>query len=146
MSSLCTPLSQVQTDRKKLEMNTLLIVNPTSGSAENPQLITDLTETLNRQGIQADIHTTTPDEDGEGLAIEAVARGLMHTQTVLGIIPLGTRNNIAASLNIPSDWAQAIQIVARGDRDQFDMGKANHYYFDGSRRRRARSFPFSLWG
>ncbi len=129
-------------------MNTLLIVNPTSGSAENPQLITELTDALQAQGIQAEICTTTPDEDGEGLAaaaakagaelvivaggdgtIEAVARGLVHTQTVLGIIPLGTRNNIAASLNIPNDLAQAIQIVAAGDRDRFDMGKANNYYF-----------------
>jgi len=129
-------------------MNTLLIVNPTSGPTENPQLITDLAKTLQSQGIQAEICTTTPDEDGEGLAaaaakagaklvivaggdgtIEAVARGLMHTQTVLGIIPLGTRNNIAASLNIPNDLTQAVQIVAEGDRDRFDMGKANNYYF-----------------
>ncbi|MBW4517605.1 MAG: YegS/Rv2252/BmrU family lipid kinase [Timaviella obliquedivisa GSE-PSE-MK23-08B] len=129
-------------------MNTLLIINPTSGPAENPQMVTDLTEILETQGIQAEICTTTPDEDGEGLAaaaaragaklvivaggdgtIEAVARGLVHTQTVLGIIPLGTRNNIAASLNIPNDLTQAIQIVAEGDRDRFDMGKANNHYF-----------------
>jgi len=129
-------------------MNPLLIVNPTSGPAENPDLITDLIETLQIQGIQADICMTTPNEDGEGLAaaaakagtklvivaggdgtIEAVARGLVHTQTVLGIIPLGTRNNIAASLNIPNNLTQAIQIVSAGDRDRFDMGKANNYYF-----------------
>ncbi|HEY9909668.1 MAG TPA: YegS/Rv2252/BmrU family lipid kinase [Thermosynechococcaceae cyanobacterium] len=129
-------------------MNTRLIINPTSGPAENPELITDLTEALQTQGIQAEICTTTPDEDGEGLAadaakagaklvivaggdgtIEAVARGLMHTQTVLGIIPLGTRNNIAASLNIPSDLTQAIQTLVEGERDRFDMGKASNYYF-----------------
>lgn len=129
-------------------MNTRLIVNPTSGPAENPQLLTDLADALQTQGIQAEICTTTPDEDGEGLAaaaakagaklvivaggdgtIEAVARGLIHTQTVLGIIPLGTRNNIAASLNIPTDLTQAIQTLVEGGRDQFDMGKANNYYF-----------------
>ena len=138
----------MQTDKKKLEMNNLLIINPTSGPAENPQLIAELTETLQTRGIHAEICTTTPDEDGEGLAaaaakagtklviaaggdgtIEAVARGLVHTQTVLGIIPLGTRNNIAASLNIPNDLTQAIGIIARGDRDRFDMGKANNFYF-----------------
>ena len=129
-------------------MNPLLIVNPTSGPAENPDLIADLTQTLQNQGIQADICTTTLTEDGEGLAaaaaqagtklvivaggdgtIEAVARGLVHTQTVLGIIPLGTRNNIAASLNIPNDLIQAIQIVSAGNCGRFDMGKANNYYF-----------------
>jgi len=129
-------------------MNTRLIVNPTSGPAENPQLLTDLADALQTQGIQAEICTTTPDENGEGLAadaakagaklvivaggdgtIEAVARGLVHTQTVLGIIPLGTRNNIAASLNIPNDLTQAIKTLAEGERGRFDMGKANNYYF-----------------
>ena len=129
-------------------MNTRLIVNPTSGPLENPELLTDLAEALQTQGIQAEICTTTPDEDGEGLAadaakagaklvivaggdgtIEAVARGLAHTQTRLGIIPLGTRNNIAASLNIPNDLTQAIQTLVEGEHGRFDMGKANNYYF-----------------
>ncbi len=129
-------------------MNTRLIINPTSGPAENPQLLTDLKKALQTQGIQAEVCTTTPDEDGEGLAaaaakegaklvivaggdgtIEAVARGLLHSQTVLGIIPLGTRNNIAASLNIPNDLTQAIQTLAEGEHGQFDMGKVNNYYF-----------------
>ncbi|MBD2080405.1 YegS/Rv2252/BmrU family lipid kinase [Leptolyngbya sp. FACHB-17] len=129
-------------------MNTRLIVNPTSGPVENPELLTDLAEALQTQGIQAEVCTTTPDEDGEGLAadaakagaklvivaggdgtIEAVARGLAHTQTMLGIIPLGTRNNIAASLNIPTDLTQAIQTLAEGEHGRFDMGKANNYYF-----------------
>jgi diacylglycerol kinase family enzyme len=129
-------------------MHTRLIVNPTAGPAEKPELFSDLVDALQTQGIQAEICTTTPDEDGEGLAaaaakagaqlvivaggdgtIEAVARGLMHTQSVLGIIPLGTRNNLAASLNIPSDLTQAIQTLVEGQRDRFDMGKANNHYF-----------------
>jgi YegS/Rv2252/BmrU family lipid kinase len=129
-------------------MNTLLIVNPTSGALDDPQLLPRLTNAFQRQGIQVEVCTTTPDEDGEGLAaaavkagvelvvvaggdgtIAAVARGLVHSRTVLGIIPLGTRNNIAASLNIPTDITQAIQILAEGDRSQFDMGRANNYYF-----------------
>jgi diacylglycerol kinase (ATP) len=129
-------------------MNIRVIINPTSGPADKPQLLTEIADALKNQGIEAEIYTTTPDEDGEGLAveaakagnrlvivaggdgtIEAVARGLMHTQTVLGIIPLGTRNNIAASLNIPNDLTQAIQTLAGGESAQFDMGKANDYYF-----------------
>lgn len=129
-------------------MNIQLIVNPNSGPAENPQLITELADALQTQGIQAEICTTTPEEDGEGLAaaaakagaklvivaggdgtIEAVSRGLVHTQTVLGIIPLGTRNNIAASLKIPTNLTQAIQTLSEGEQDQFDMGKANNHYF-----------------
>ena len=129
-------------------MHTRLIINLTSGPANKPNLSTEIVDALQTQGIQAELCATTPDEDGERLAseaakagaelvivaggdgtIEAVARGLMHTQTVLGIIPLGTRNNIAASLDIPSDLSQAIQTIIEGERGQFDMGKANNHYF-----------------
>lgn len=129
-------------------MNTLLIVNQTSGSTENPQLLTELSEALEIHGIEAEICLTTPDEDGQNLAataakagtqlviaaggdgtIEAIARGLVHTQTVLGIIPLGTRNNIAASLNIPNDVDQAVRILVEGEPSLLDMGKANGHYF-----------------
>jgi len=137
-----------QTHWKTPEMTTRLIFNPNSGPAENPQLLTNLTDALHAQGIDAEIYQTTPDENGEGFAvdavkagvkrvivaggdgtIEAVARGLVHTQTVLGIIPLGTRNNVAASLNIPTDLTQAVKTLAEGENGQFDLGKANDYYF-----------------
>jgi len=130
------------------EMNTRLIINPIAGPADKSDLLNEIVEALQSQGLEAELCTTTPDEDGEGLAaeaakagvelvivaggdgtIEAVARGLMHTKTVLGIIPLGTRNNIAASLDIPSDLAQAIQTIVKGERGRYDMGKANNHYF-----------------
>ena len=129
-------------------MNIRLIINPTSGPANKPDLSTEIIDALQNQGLEAELCTTSPDEDGEELAaeaakagvelvivaggdgtIEAVARGLMHTQTVLGIIPMGTRNNIAASLNIPNDLTQAIQTLVEGVRGRFDMGKANDHYF-----------------
>lgn len=129
-------------------MKARLIVNPTSGSVENPQLFTELINALQTQGIQVDVHTTSPEEDGEGLSaaaaqagaklvivaggdgtVAAVARGLVHTPTVLGIIPIGTRNNVAASLHIPSSITQAIQTLIEGKAGQFDMGKVNNYSF-----------------
>jgi diacylglycerol kinase (ATP) len=129
-------------------MDIKLIVNPTSGAIENPNLLADLADALKVDGIEAEIWKTSPDEDGENLAasaakagakmvivvggdgtIEAVSKGLMHSQTTLGIIPMGTRNNIAACLNIPNNLGQAIQILTAGDRSQFDMGKINDHYF-----------------
>ena len=129
-------------------MHTRLIINPTAGPADKPDLLIEIVDALQNQGIEAELCTTTPDEDGEGLAaeaakagaglvivaggdgtIEAVARGLMYTRTALGIIPLGTRNNIAASLDIPCDLTKAIQTIAEGERGRFDMGKANNHYF-----------------
>ncbi|MBW4483342.1 MAG: YegS/Rv2252/BmrU family lipid kinase [Tildeniella torsiva UHER 1998/13D] len=129
-------------------MTTVLIVNPTSGPNEDSELVPNLVDALQSQGIDAKLCPTTPEENGQGLAaaaaksganlvvvaggdgtIEAVARGLAHTQTALGIIPQGTRNNIAASLNIPTDMAQAIQVLVAGERSQYDLGKANNHYF-----------------
>jgi diacylglycerol kinase (ATP) len=129
-------------------LNARLIVNPTAGPVENPQLFTELIHALQTQGIQVDLYTTTPEEDGEGLAaaaaqagaklviaaggdgtVAAVARGLIHTPTVLGIIPLGTHNNIAASLHIPVNLTQAIQTLVVGNAGRFDMGKVDSYYF-----------------
>ncbi len=136
--------------QKRPEMNSLLIVNPTSGPSETSadELLLNLTTALQSQGIEAEVCTTTPDEDGQGLAaaaakagtplvivaggdgtIEAVARGLAHSQTALGILSQGTRNNIAASLKIPTDVDQALRVIKAGDRRQIDMGKANHHYF-----------------
>ncbi len=129
-------------------MSNFLIVNPTSGPDDNAQLLPSLMAALEQHGIDVEVCITTPEEDGQGLAaaaaksgadlviaaggdgtIEAVARGLVHTRTSLGIIPQGTRNNIAANLNIPTDLDQAIQVIKAGDRRFFDMGKANHHYF-----------------
>lgn len=129
-------------------MNALLIVNPVSGPIENSNWLPDLLRSFDYQNLQAEVKLTTPDENGQGLAaaaakdkvqlvivaggdgtIEAVARGLVDTQTVLGIIPLGTRNNLAASLNIPSNLTQAIRVLVEGEDCPIDLGKVDKYYF-----------------
>jgi len=98
-------------------MNILLIANPTAGPDGSVHLLPDLIQILHNHDLDPQVSFTTLEEDGEGLAIaaaqagvqlvivaggdgtiEAVARGLVHTPTQLGIIPVGTRNNIAASL------------------------------------------------
>ncbi|MBD2104403.1 diacylglycerol kinase family protein [Leptolyngbya sp. FACHB-261] len=129
-------------------MDTLLIVNPTSGPNDQASLLRDIIKALQDQNIRAEVSLTTPDSDGQALAaeaaqagtklviaaggdgtIEAVARGLIHTSTALGIIPLGTRNNIAASLSIPNNLEQAARILVEGESCQIDVGKANDHYF-----------------
>ncbi len=56
-------------------MHTRLIINPTSGLADKPNLSTEIVDALQTQGIQAELSVTTPDEDGEGLAAEAAKAG-----------------------------------------------------------------------
>jgi diacylglycerol kinase family enzyme len=60
---------------------------------------------------------------GDG-SISAVARSLAGTSATLGIIPIGTQNNTALSLGIPSDVPSAIAILRNGRRIKVDVGLA----------------------
>ncbi|QYO64868.1 diacylglycerol kinase family protein [Leptolyngbya sp. 7M] len=50
---------------------------------------------------------------GDG-TINAAIEGLLETQLPLGVLPLGTANNLARSLNIPSHLPSACRIIAAG--------------------------------
>src|SRR5215467_7744669 len=58
---------------------------------------------------------------GDG-TVEAVARGLLGTRVPLGIIPLGTFNNVASSLRIPTDVRKACRLIATGATHPVDVG------------------------
>jgi diacylglycerol kinase family enzyme len=60
---------------------------------------------------------------GDG-TISAAARTLAGTTATLGIIPIGTQNNTALSLGIPSDIPAAIAILRDGRRIKVDVGMA----------------------
>jgi diacylglycerol kinase family enzyme len=63
---------------------------------------------------------------GDG-TISAVARALAGApsgRATLGIIPIGTQNNIALSLGIPADVPAAVAILRTGRRIKVDVGMA----------------------
>ncbi len=60
---------------------------------------------------------------GDG-TILAVAETLTGTRATLGIIPIGTQNNVALSLGIPTDVPAAIALLRTGRRITVDMGLA----------------------
>jgi diacylglycerol kinase (ATP) len=60
---------------------------------------------------------------GDG-TISSVARLLTGTHATLGIIPLGTKNNTAISLGIPTDIPTAIANLRIGNRIKIDVGVA----------------------
>jgi YegS/Rv2252/BmrU family lipid kinase len=63
---------------------------------------------------------------GDG-TIENVALGLVGSQTTLGIIPTGTRNNLARSLGIPTNnIADAVALLRKGRRLKIDVGQVRH--------------------
>jgi diacylglycerol kinase (ATP) len=64
---------------------------------------------------------------GDG-TVREVATALVDTDTPLGIVPLGTFNNFARSLNIPLDPAAACQVILKGQTRKVDVGLANDKY------------------
>jgi YegS/Rv2252/BmrU family lipid kinase len=65
---------------------------------------------------------------GDG-TLNAVAESLVKTKLPLGIIPLGTANDLARTLNIPESISQAAEIIASGRLQKIDLGRVNDKYF-----------------
>ena len=136
-------------------MRTVLILNPASG--ESAQATTHGEAGINEERILVSLrahniepivlHTTIEDpgktmaqqaaRDGAEMIIaaggdgtlHAVASGVINTGSTLGILPLGTMNNIARSLKIPEDIERACEIIATGETSQIDVGRINDTIF-----------------
>ena len=139
-------------------MKAKLIFNPASGNPkESAEQLVELLCLLQKQQIQAEVVVVQPKQDlrllarstvragvkmvivsgGDG-TIENIALGLVGSRTALGIIPTGTRNNLARSLNIPVDnIASAAALLRKGRRIKIDVGqvrqrKKNHPFLEAA--------------
>lgn len=136
-------------------MRVVLILNPTSGQSTLAtehgtvqEHETTIVQCLRDHGIEPEIRHTTPEDTGRGLAqqaaregadiviaaggdgtIHAVACGLIGTQSALGIIALGTMNNIARSLSLPESIEDACAVIVQGDTGLIDVGLVNDDVF-----------------
>ena len=129
---------------RKHRVHTKLIFNPSAGAARaNPIEIVDVIHEMQAWKLVPEAYLVEPGCDVPGLVqralaqgfrmfvvcggdgtISAVARSLAGTHATLGIIPIGTQNNTALSLNIPNDIPAAIAILRNGRRIKVDMGMA----------------------
>jgi diacylglycerol kinase family enzyme len=119
----------------------ILIHSPHSGRSEK---LTEAIEYLEQTGTEivnkisiADLDNLpaqgpTWKERGVDLAIAAGGDGLVGGVTThiaesdlpLGILPLGTSNDIARALHIPQDLHEAAQVIAQGKEQEIDIGVA----------------------
>jgi diacylglycerol kinase (ATP) len=129
-----------------------LIVNPASGRERATQYAWAICERLRDRYDAVEMVLTTGDGDAERAAIQAVADGCgavivaggdgtlnealngIHAaaaldRTTLGLIPLGTGNDFATALDIPSEIEEAIRILTAGKTLRVDIGKVNGRVF-----------------
>ncbi|MBA3498608.1 MAG: lipid kinase [Gemmatimonadales bacterium] len=95
-----------------------LVDDPDAGPERFPELIA-----RHREDVDAVLAG-----GGDG-TLNAAVQGLVGTSLPLGVLPLGTANNLARTLGIPPDIAAAAAIAARGHRRRIDLGLVNDRYF-----------------
>jgi diacylglycerol kinase (ATP) len=61
---------------------------------------------------------------GDG-TMNAAAPGLLKTGLPLGVLPMGTANDLARTLGIPADIDAAARIIAAGQTRRIDLGEVN---------------------
>jgi YegS/Rv2252/BmrU family lipid kinase len=131
-------------------MNTIWIVNPASGRRRGSEVLARLPRLLADRGLGGEIVATTrPGEatqlarraaddgvrvvavGGDGTAHEVV-NGIAGTRAVLGLVPIGSGNDLARALEIPSAVERALDVIARGRTARIDLGRFDHRWFANS--------------
>jgi YegS/Rv2252/BmrU family lipid kinase len=65
---------------------------------------------------------------GDG-TLNAAIDGLIDTQLPLGILPLGTANDLARTLRLPTSLPEACDVIAKGQPERIDLGWVNGNHF-----------------
>jgi diacylglycerol kinase (ATP) len=93
-----------------------------SEQVERPTQVTDI---LTRYRGHADLVIIG---GGDG-SLSMAADGLVEAQLPLGIIPLGTANDLARTLNLPLDPLAAAEVIVAGHQRRIDLGRVNGKHF-----------------
>jgi diacylglycerol kinase (ATP) len=134
-----------------------LIFNATAGRPEqSPRQLAEILTGLRSRQISPEVFLVRPNSRvgavvqnavsrGIGLVvvaggdgtIDSVAGAMAGSSATLGIIPTGTRNNLALSLGIPSDIADAVRIICEGRRLKIDVGnvrsgRSSRWFLEGT--------------
>jgi diacylglycerol kinase (ATP) len=134
-----------------------LIFNADSGRPEeSPQQLAGILSAMQDHEILPEVYTVRPDSQletvvdraigsdiklivvagGDG-TIDRVAGAMVGHDCTLGIIPTGTRNNLAFNLGITGDIAFSVALLRQGRRLKIDVGRVHcghsrHWFLEGA--------------
>ena len=125
-----------------------LLVNVKSGRGSEAPRLDDIEQAFADNGIELTVTRLKPKDDiaklartaaegGAGVVISGggdgtmngVASGLVDTDAVMGILPLGTFNYLARSLDIPQELDGAVKVIAEGHLRPLNVGMVNDRLF-----------------
>ncbi len=130
-------------------MNILFIVNPIAGTDRAKKLIPLIEEKMDKTNIKYRIAITSQPKEATVLTIKGLEEGFDSIVAVggdgtinevamgivqkgygtLGIIPGGTGNDLARSLDIPLDPEEALYSLLSGTKKHIDFGRINGSLF-----------------
>jgi diacylglycerol kinase family enzyme len=127
----------------------LVVINPGAGRHPHADAVRSLLPVLEGGDIAVEIAQSAPDASdlsaiarravterfdaviavGGDHTVQLIAREIIDTDVVLGILPFGSFMNITKGLRIPLDPAGAASVIARGHVRRADVGEVNSQVF-----------------
>ena len=101
--------------------------------SEHPHHIVELAEQATRQGFSPIIAAGGDGTIGE--VVNGMARAAKSETDLLGplgVIPLGSANDLVDNLKLPRDFHKAANVIAAGKTRNLDVGCVNGLYFDNN--------------
>jgi diacylglycerol kinase (ATP) len=85
----------------------------------------EVADDIVRRGPQIDLAIVC---GGDG-TVSCAARGIIAAGLPMGILPLGTANDLARTLGIPTELKSAAEVILKGRRRRIDVGAVNDVPF-----------------